>query len=315
MFANQPGTFGFIPPLVTPLLSPQLVDEAAVRALTDRAFQAGASAVLVLGSTGEGPHLQAQARQQVIRSAVSAANGRPVIAAVPALMTEDATRMAENARADGAAAVLAPPPFGFALSPRELAQHLRAIRTAAERPVIAYEVPSRAPSSFSAEVIGDLAREGVVSGIKDSSPDLQRLRDFQAATADLPAFDLMSGAETDLTEVVAAGATVFVPGLANVVPHAHADAAQAATTGQRARLSDIDQFLSWATSIYFVSDQGADPTARAIGALKQALVQQGIIAGDVLTSVFTRQDNTADHVRRWLTELPQRWAGVQASQG
>jgi 4-hydroxy-tetrahydrodipicolinate synthase len=69
--SDLPG--GVVAPLATPLTEMETLDVPALRQLVQHQVQAGADALFVLGSCGEGPLLLEDMSIQVIRTAVETA--------------------------------------------------------------------------------------------------------------------------------------------------------------------------------------------------------------------------------------------------
>ncbi|MFN8705223.1 MAG: dihydrodipicolinate synthase family protein, partial [Planctomyces sp.] len=67
---------GIIPPVVTPLLSAEELDAAAVDRVVDHMIDGGVSGLFLLGTTGEGPSLMYQVRYEMVEQACRKADGR-----------------------------------------------------------------------------------------------------------------------------------------------------------------------------------------------------------------------------------------------
>ncbi len=57
---------GIIPPLATPLASPNTLDLDGLRRLIERQLSAGVHGLFILGTTGEGPSLSQSLREKLI---------------------------------------------------------------------------------------------------------------------------------------------------------------------------------------------------------------------------------------------------------
>lgn len=142
--------------------APATADHAA------RLVDAGVSAVLVAGYTGEAGALDADERSDLLIAVTSAVDGRvPVLAGTGAPSARQARLLSKRAEADGADAllVLSPPNV---TDPRP---YYERVTTAVDIPVLAYHYPrASAPG-----VPVDILRQLPVAGIKDSSGDAERL--------------------------------------------------------------------------------------------------------------------------------------------
>ncbi len=148
--------------VVTPLVVFRTDDgapyRAATKALVEHQLAAGVHGLLVNGSTGELGHLVTAERSAVLRAVVEAAAGRvPVWAGVAGLGTTDAVTAAREAEAGGADAALVLPPLFFDTSDAELAEHFRRVAAAIGMPVLAYDVPVRAPRKLPVSLLVGLS--------------------------------------------------------------------------------------------------------------------------------------------------------------
>lgn len=254
---------GAIPALITPLDDDGRPDLTAFERHVHRAVDHGFDAVLVAGSTGEGPLLTPDDRAGLVRAAASAAGGVPVLACVCGLTLDDLHREAERAAAAGAAAVLCLAPFYFPLSPAEQVAAYHAVADRAATPLLAYHFPQLTGSALTPEAVADLAAHPQVVGMKDSSGDLQRLRRFVAATRGR-SFGVFPGSGRLVLDGLRAGAAGSITAVANVRPAevvaVHAAVAESdleAARGFQNRLAAVSALL----------DEVPGPLAVAIKAL------------------------------------------------
>jgi N-acetylneuraminate lyase len=103
---------GLVAPPFTPLREDGSLDLPTIDRLADRFAEQGLAGAFVCGTSGEGPSLTVQERQQVLERWCAAAGGRfPVIAQVGHSSVTVARALAEHAARSGAAAISALPPF------------------------------------------------------------------------------------------------------------------------------------------------------------------------------------------------------------
>jgi 4-hydroxy-tetrahydrodipicolinate synthase len=83
-------------------------------------------------------------------------------------------------------------------------------------PIIAYNVPSRTCVDLLPETVGRLAREGIISGLKDATASMIRALDLVEATAgQLP---LLSGDDFTVAPFIACGGHGVISVSSNAVP-------------------------------------------------------------------------------------------------
>lgn len=291
-----------VPPLITPLTPDGKVDLPSLRRLVRYVVEAGASGVLVLGSTGEGGHLLPDEQEAIIATA-AAATDREVMVGVPALHTRQAAQLASRFAAAGAHSLLVPPPSMFPLSQSELADHYTTVAEAGQLPTLAYHVPARVPTAVGPLLLGQLVAKGVLVGIKDSSGDLAGHRAEALAVAAAPTARLLTGSEVCIDAAFQIGFTGAVPGLANVFTELHRALVDAAAAGDWATARAVQNRLALLHRIYEGPLGSASFTAGAIGALKVALVERGVIESATLTPPLTAVgDDAVRHVRAVLRE-------------
>src|SRR6185437_15071177 len=91
---------------ITPADPGGTVDTAALRALLARLVAAKIDGIGLLGSTGTYPYLSRAERRRAIEAAAGAVGSTPLLVGVGALRTDDAVRLAQDAKDAGATAGL-----------------------------------------------------------------------------------------------------------------------------------------------------------------------------------------------------------------
>lgn len=294
---------GVMPPMITPLRPDRTVDVASTARLASGLRAAGCAGVLVLGSTGEGPHLDVAAGETVVGTVAGAFDGLVVANAVGSSTVEAALAAARWKQA-GADLILAPPPLGFPLSDTELKRHFERVAEAAGEAVLAYNVPARVPTAVPPSVLGDLVRAGVLAGVKDSSGDLDNHRREILAMAGTSGVGL-TGSETCVDAAVQIGFVGSIPGLSNVYPRSEIALLEAAKAGRWDEARNRQESIVAAWQLYFAPLGEASFTSVAVGALKQALVCAGVIESATLTEPFLPvTEQIVRHVERHLRSFP-----------
>src|ERR1035437_3021495 len=98
---------GYAPALPTPFGDDGNVDVAAYEQFCDRQIRAGATALVVCGTTGEAPTLRPAEPTTLVQIAVAVARGRaPVIAGAGSNSPSHAIEMTRDAEAPGADCIL-----------------------------------------------------------------------------------------------------------------------------------------------------------------------------------------------------------------
>jgi 4-hydroxy-tetrahydrodipicolinate synthase len=166
---------GYAPALPTPFDQDGNIDAAAFERLCDLQIAAGATALVVAGTTGEAPTLSPRERQELIRIAVARSRGCiPVIAGAGANATAHAVELTKDAEAARADAILSVVPYYNKPTQAGLYAHFREIAESTGLPVMLYDVPSRTACSLADETVARLAELPRVIGLKDAAGDATR---------------------------------------------------------------------------------------------------------------------------------------------
>lgn len=269
---------GIVPPILTPFHTDGSLDLDSLDRLVDHLLDAGADGVFALGSSGQVAYLTDQQRQTVISRIVDRVAGRvPVVAGVSDFTAPRVAEQARYAVAAGVDAIVATAPLYALNDNAEIAEHFRMIARAVEVPLIAYDVPVRVKSKLGLDLVMQLAKEGVIAALKDSSGDDVGFRRLVAANAKAGhPLDLLTGHEVMVEEMALLGADGAVPGLANVDPVGYVKLWKAAKAGDWKAAAGEQQRLAQLFEIAFVP-QGRSGDAGGIGAFKMALELLGVI--------------------------------------
>jgi 4-hydroxy-tetrahydrodipicolinate synthase len=199
------GRFGTVGcAMVTPFDPAGGLDLAGAATLAKWLTQHGNDFLVVAGTTGESPVLSDAEKADLWR-AVAAAVPVPVIAGTSTSDTAHSVHLTRAAAAAGVAGILAVTPYYSRPSQAGIAAHMRAVAEAAGGlPVLLYDIPVRTGRKVAAEVMGQLAGEGVIVGVKDATGNPAGTA---ALLAEAPAgFEVYSGNDGDTLPLLAVGA-------------------------------------------------------------------------------------------------------------
>jgi 4-hydroxy-tetrahydrodipicolinate synthase len=218
------------------------IDLGSVASLVDTQLRAGVAGLVACGSTGEAATLSDREYLDVVRCVKEEAKGRvAVVAGVSVSSTARAVEIARSAAEVGADALLiASPPYNKP-SQAGLIAHFRAIFAAVSMPLIAYNIPGRSAVSLAPETISTLAREGIITGVKESSGSIDTIAEIARLS---PASCQMVTGEDSLTfAVLAYGGTGAISASSNAMPGEFIEISRLFSRGKFAEARDLQLSL------------------------------------------------------------------------
>ncbi|GHJ98768.1 dihydrodipicolinate synthase family protein [Streptomyces sp. NPDC003753] len=274
---------GVIPPVCTPLTPDREVDVPSLLRLVDHLLDGGVDALFVLGSSAEAAHLTDRQRAVVVESVVAHVAGQvPVLAGAIDMTTPRVLDHVAYVTRAGADAVVVTAPFYTRTHPAEIARHYRLVAHRSPVPVVAYDIPVSVHVKLGPELVLELAADGTLAGLKDSSGDLAGLRAVVTGVRSRPAltgFSALTGSELVVDSALALGADGAVPGLANVDPEGYVRLDRLCRAGDWEAARAEQERLCALYGMVGVGDPARmGVSSSALGAFKAALHLRGVIA-------------------------------------
>ncbi|MFG2400593.1 dihydrodipicolinate synthase family protein [Streptomyces lydicus] len=279
---------GVIPPVCTPLGPQGEVDTESLTRLVGHLLDGGVHGLFALGSTSEVAYLTDDQRATALETVVKAAGGRvPVLAGAIDTTTPRVLDHARTAAGLGADALVATAPFYTRTHPREIADHFRRLRSTVDLPLFAYDIPMAVHTKLPPSLVAELAADGTLAGLKDSSGDEGALRRLLVRlggrtgrrTGRAPGFAVLTGSELTVDAALLAGADGVVPGLGNVDPAGYVRLYDAALAGDWERAAAEQERL---VALFAITDAGPESemgrSSSALGSFKTALHLLGVLA-------------------------------------
>jgi 4-hydroxy-tetrahydrodipicolinate synthase len=272
-----------VPPVVTPLNDDFSIDYGSYARVIEHLIEGGCHGLFVLGSTSEVVFIGEAARREVLEFTVDKVNGRvPVIAGVIDPTTDRVIGHAKTAKAAGVDAVVATAPFYTITDQNEILSHFRAVKDAVDVPLIAYDLPVSVHVKLARKTVVQLANEGTIIGLKDSSGDDGN---FRYALLDLAGNEdvfLMTGSEIVVDNALMMGAHGVVPGLANVDPKGYVRLWDAARRGDWDAARKEQERLCRLFEIVWVAAGRVSGGASGVGGFKTAMRSLGVIDTNIM---------------------------------
>ena len=264
--------------LLTPLDPSGEVDYVSLQKLVDYHIEAGTTAIIAVGTTGESTTLTVDEHIKVVLKTLEYVDGRiPVIAGTGANATHEAVTITKLFSGTGIAACLSVTPYYNKPTQEGLYQHYKAIAEATDIPQILYNVPGRTAVDLLPETVARLAKIDNIIGIKDATGDITRVK----KTRELCGADFiqLSGDDATAVDFVAEGGHGVISVTANIAAAAMATMFNLALDGKMEAAQAINQRLMPLHTKLFVE---ANPIP-----VKWAAYQMGLIEYDNLRLPLT----------------------------
>ena len=210
---------GVFVPVVTPFSRRGNIDQAGFRSNVRRYVELGFNGILIAGSTGEGPYLTERERLRLVELA------RPLIPGPQLLLvgtgvetTRQTIHLSKEAVKRGADVLLALTPSYYKnrMDSAALTAHFSAVGDAVRRPVLIYSIPQFTGIHIDPATVGRLSRHGNIVGLKESSGNMEFLREvLERSEAN---FHVLAGSALIMLDAFQAGAAGAVLGPANYIP-------------------------------------------------------------------------------------------------
>jgi 4-hydroxy-tetrahydrodipicolinate synthase len=236
---------GIYPAVTTQFHADQALNLAATADHIDQLVRAGVHGMIVLGTVGENCSLEYREKLDVLKAAVAQVRGRvPVLTGVAEYTTALACRYAADAQKAGADGLMVLPAMVYKSDPRETIAHYRAVATATDLPILAYNNPVSYGVDITPAMFADLADVTTLVAIKESSENVRRITDLKNVCGDR--YLLFCGVDDLVLESVLLGAVGWVSGLVNAFPQESRLLWDLATSG---KYDEAVQLYRWFTPL------------------------------------------------------------------
>lgn len=292
---------GLIPATVTPMTPDGEVDEGSLRRYIHWLVEQGPHGVAVNVDTGEGPHLWPEERRRVLEIWAEEVGGEiPIIAGLSATFTSQAIRIAEDARAAGASALLVfpIPAFQGAPLPAEVPYAYHAAVAEVGLPLVLFQLQTALGGvEYPPEVIARLASIDGVVAIKEASFDaLKYTRTLRVLENLDRQIAMLTGNDNFVGESFVLGAQGALIGLGTLATRVQVDMVEAFRAGDHDRgMSIWRQLLPLEEAVF------APPVRDYRARTKAALCALGVIDHPTVRPPLmpAREDEIAE-IRRLL---------------
>jgi len=178
-------------------------------------IDAGTTAIVPVGTTGESPTLSFEEHENVIRAAVEAAGKKiKVIAGTGANCTQEAIDLTRFAKKAGADAALVVAPYYNKPTQEGFYQHYKVLAESVDIPICIYNIPGRCAKNIEPETIVRLAALPNIGMVKEATGSMDQTSAIIANT-DLT---VLSGDDSLTLPLMALGARGIISVVGNIIP-------------------------------------------------------------------------------------------------
>ena len=230
---------GVMPAITTCFDEKYKVDHGFMTEHCQWLFENGCTGIVALGSLGEGATLSFEEKLEVLRTCRSAIHNRaPLVAAVSALSTAEAVKLAQAAAELQCDGLMVLPPYVYQGDWREIKAHVAAVFRATPLSCMLYNNPVAYVTDFRPEQIVELAAEHAnLHSVKESSTDVRRVSGIRALLGER--LEILAGVDDAIVEAIGAGADGWIAGLANALPRESVELFQLAVEGKREKAFEL----------------------------------------------------------------------------
>ena len=218
--------------------------------LVDRQLEAGVSAIIVIGTTGEAATMTEQERLSVAKYCVNRVDGRvPVIVGAGGNDTATSVKTAGKMCDAGADALLVVTPYYNRPTQDGLVRHFTAVADASSVPVMMYNVPKRTGVNMLPETARRLKCHPRIVAYKEASDSIEQLA--KDVTLLSPEIDVYAGNDGMTLAALAVGAKGVVSVAANVDPWSVAALCEAFNLGDTDMAQELQSRISHLSAALF----------------------------------------------------------------
>ena len=232
---------------ITPSDRDGRVDTKALRRLVARLCTARADSIGLLGSTGTYMYLSREERRRALAEALDETGGQtPVVVGVGALRTDEAVKLAQDAKALGATAGLLAAVSYTPLTEDEVFEHFSTVAREGGLPIVVYDNPGTTHFRFTPALVGRLAKLPGIVAIKNPTDKSDEIRSHLAGQRRIlrDGFSIGYSGDWNATEAMIVGADTWYSVLGGILPEICLKIVRAAQQDDTAEARRLDATLA-----------------------------------------------------------------------
>jgi 4-hydroxy-tetrahydrodipicolinate synthase len=187
---------GILTAMVTPFDRDGALDEDAAARLMQHLLENGSDGLVLAGSTGEGATLTDEEKARLWEIGVAESGDATVIAGTGTYDTHHTVELTRRAAAIGVDGMLVVTPYYVRPNRRGIKAHFEAVAAATDKPIVAYNIPSRTATDMPNDLLAELGEIDNVVAVKQARYD---------DLAPVDGMDLLAGNDDILAKVMDLG--------------------------------------------------------------------------------------------------------------
>lgn len=216
--------------LATPFTSNLDVDFGGLEKLLSHVIHGGVDYVVVMGTTGESPTINADEKKMILDFIAEKIDGTlPIVYGMGGNDTAKLQNDLKNLDTTHIDAILSANPYYNKPQQNGIIHHYELAADASKVPLILYNVPARTASNLLSDTTLELAEHENIIGTKEASGDLVQCAKIAAHKPD--DFLLISGEDMLTVPMISVGAKGVISVLANLAPKPFSEMVNAALEG------------------------------------------------------------------------------------
>lgn len=269
---------GVVVPMVTPVTPSGMLDKPAVERIIKSFVETGVSPLL-MGTTGEGNSVSTIDGQELIATAVKAAEGKITIyAGLTGNSFIEQLKQAGYYSASGADVIVATLPSYYSLTPEQMENYYKTLADSIKGPLMLYNIAATTHMSIPVDVVERLSKHPNIVGLKDSERDLERMEKCIEIARNNDDFTYFCGWAAQSAHSLELGGDGIVPSTGNFVPGMFRKLYDAAEAGDMETAHRLQDETNEIAKLY----QAGRTLGQSLTALKVMMQTRGLCTPDML---------------------------------
>lgn len=273
--------------LVTPFKKDLSIDFESLRKLVELQISAGTDFLVVQGTTGESPVLNAEEKRRVLECVAEVNNKRlPIVYGVGGNNTLDVAAKFKDIDTTIVDGILSVSPYYNKPTQEGIYQHYKLLAESTDLPIILYNVPGRTASNVLPETTLRLAEINNIIAMKEASGDMEQIMEIIRNKPE--GFLLLSGDDALTLPIIACGGDGVISVVSNALPENFSKMVHAALRGELQLARELHYQLLPITKSFFAE---GNP-----GGIKEALVFRNIMERYVRLPLVNVSDDLVNQI-------------------